>query len=160
MQNQSQNTERLNLWPISIVAFFTLAIVGCVSFVVFCSRHPADLVAADYYEQELRYQAQINRSHHAANTQPARITYDQVHRCIVVAFSNPAPDGLSGNIQFYRPSAINLDRQVKLEPNREGIQTIDASSLLPGLWKVRVSWKTANEEYFLDEKVVIGTASS
>jgi nitrogen fixation protein FixH len=77
-----------------------------------------------------------------------------------VAFSNPAPAGLSGNIQFYRPSAINLDRQVKLEPNREGIQTIDASSLLPGLWKVRVSWKAGNEEYFLDEKVVIGTASS
>ena len=160
MQNQSHPITRLNPWPVSIISFFTVAIVGCVSFVAFCSRHPADLVAADYYEQEVRYQAQINRSHNAGPAQLARITYDEATRRLILTLPNPSNGQIAGHIQLYRPSAINQDRQFKLEPNGDGVQSIDASSLLPGLWKVRVSWTVANEEYFIDEKVVIGAKSS
>jgi hypothetical protein len=162
MKNHNLSPHRLNPWPISIISFFVVAIVGCVSFVAYCSRHPADLVAADYYEQEVRYQAQINRSHNAGqNVRPASIAYDRASKSIIVALPpNPTHEPLAGNIHLYRPSAINLDRQLQLEPNSDGVQTIDATSLAPGLWKVRVSWKVANEEYFIDEKVVIGERSS
>jgi nitrogen fixation protein FixH len=160
MQSKSQHTHRLNPWPVSIVAFFTVAIVGCVSFVAFCSRHPADLVAADYYEQEVRYQAQIKRNHNAGKAQPARVAYDQATQRIILTLPNPWHAEIDGHIHLYRPSAINLDSQLKLELNSEGMQSIDARSLLPGLWKVRVSWKVADEEYFIDEKVLIGARSS
>ena len=40
---------RFDPWPVSIVAFFSLAILGCGTFIAFCSRHPADLISPNYY---------------------------------------------------------------------------------------------------------------
>src|SRR5215510_6578515 len=144
-----------NPWPLSIIAFFTVAIIGCGTFIAFCSRHPADLVADDYYEQEIRYQGQIDRLQHAQ--QPAAavaVTYDAGTKRISIALApNYASRKPCGSIQLYRPSAANLDRQLKLAPDEHGVQTIDASSLLPGLWKVRVSWTADAKEFFLDQKI-------
>ena len=151
-----------NPWPICIIAFFTVAIIGCGTFITFCSRHPADLVAADYYEQEIRYQSHIARLQHAQ--QPAAramVTYDAKTKLISIALPLNYPQTkASGTIQLYRPSATNLDRQLKLAPDEHGLQTINASSLLPGLWKVRVSWTADEKDYFLDEKIVIGAKAS
>src|SRR5215467_11377784 len=130
MQEQPTIQRPWNPWPISIIAFFTSAIIGCGTFIAFCSRHPADLVAADYYEQEVRYQGQIDRAQHAQQATPASITYDATTKLISVALPpNYSQHKSSGNIQLYRPSATNLDRQLKLTPDQHGVQTIDASSL-------------------------------
>ena len=151
-------TPRLNPWPVSIIAFFTVAIIGCVSFVAFCGRHPADLVSADYYERELRYQGQMERSEHAlAGGKLVSIRYDLARRAIAIALP-PGHPRASGTIELYRPSAMGLDRQIKFEPDAAGAQAIDASDLLPGLWRVRLSWTAGGQDYFLDEKVVIGPA--
>lgn len=151
-----------NPWPVSIIGFFTLAIIGCASFIVFCSRHPADLVANDYYEQEVRYQGQIDRLQHAsARAQAAKIAYDPATKQISISL--PSTSGQSrpeGSIQLYRPSAVNLDRQLKLEANASGVQTLDASHLLPGLWRVRVSWTVDRQDYFIDQRIVIGSTAS
>jgi nitrogen fixation protein FixH len=63
-------------------------------------------------------------------------------------------------VQLYRPSAEKLDRQLKLEPDRNGVQRIDAGSLSPGLWKVRVTWSVERQEYFMDQNIVIAARTS
>lgn len=150
-------SRRWDPWPVSIIIFFTIAILGCGTFIAFCSRHPADLISANYYEEEVRYQGQIDRLQHTQERAPlASVTYDAGTKLITVLVpldqSRPNP---SGQIQLYRPSAANLDRRLKLALNPNGVQTIDGASLLPGLWKVRVSWALDNREYFLDQQLVI-----
>lgn len=157
MNASNQTPRRWNPWPISIIAFFSVAVIGCVTFVAFCSRHPADLVTADYYEQEVKYQGHIDRVEHTQQrVQEASINYDAARQVITIALPpNPAQTNLTGTIELYRPSAMNLDRQVKLEPDAQGRQTVDAGSLQSGLWKVRVSWNAGQQDYFIDQKVVI-----
>lgn len=162
METNTVSRRRWNPWPVSIIAFFTLAIIGCGSFIAFCSRHPADLVTSDYYEQEVRYQGQIDRLQRAQERgQLASVSYDGEHQRICISLA-PAPSqtNAGGNIQLYRPSAVNQDRQVKLQTDLNGRQTIDAAQLAPGLWKVRVSWTADGQDYFLDRKVVVGTKAS
>jgi hypothetical protein len=53
-----------------------------------------------------------------------------------------------------------MDRAVKLAPDVKGVQRLDAAGLAPGLWKVRVSWTFDRQDYFLDEKVVVGAKPS
>jgi hypothetical protein len=151
-----------DLWPVSIIAFFALAILGCAGFIAFCACHPADLVAPDYYEQEVRYQGQIDRIQHAQQrAQLASVTYDPATKLITISVPpNQAQPNASGTIQLYRPSAANLDQHLKLEPNARGIQTIDARALLPGLWKVRLSWTADQQDYFIDQELVIGPKAS
>ena len=157
MPTISNNRSPWNPWPVSIIAFFVVALIGCGTFVAYCNRHPADLVAADYYEQEVRYQAQIVRLQRAEQqTDVASITYDPARKCIRLSLPpNFSPSQATGTIQLYRPSAIKLDRQIKLATDSQGVQSIDAAGLAVGLWKVRVSWTVAQQDYFMDQKLVI-----
>jgi nitrogen fixation protein FixH len=149
--------KKLNPWPVSIIAFFAVAFIGFGIFIAYCTRHPADLIAADYYEQEVRYQGQIDRIQRAQQrSQQASLRYDPANKLIRISLPpNPFSATATGIIQFYRPSATDQDRQFNLQPDATGIQSIDASRMLPGLWKVRVTWTAGGQEYFLDEKVVI-----
>ena len=154
--------SRFNPWPISIVGFFGVAILGCGAFIAFCSRHPADLISPNYYEEEIRYQGQIDRIQHAQQqSAQGAVRFDGATKRITVFLpsgsSGAAP---AGRIQLYRPSAVNLDRELKLETDSSGAQSFDAATLLPGLWKVRVSWTVADQGYFIDEKIVIPSPRS
>jgi nitrogen fixation protein FixH len=146
-----------NLWPFSIVSFFALAIAGAVTFVVFCNLHPTDLVAADYYEQEVRYQQEMERVQRTQRlAEPASVSF--VPEQLLIRVSVPAAHAgadLSGVIHLYRPSNATLDKHLKMATNAKGLQDIDARGLEPGLWKVKVQWKAGGEDYVLDQKVVV-----
>jgi nitrogen fixation protein FixH len=151
-----------NPWPVAITIFFACVIPACVGLVIFCSRHPADLVAADYYEQEVRYQGQIDRLQHAQQrAQLASVAYNATSKQITISLPTDVPlTNVMGTITLYRPAAMNQDRTFKFEPGANGVQNLDASGLVTGLWKVRVSWTIGQEDYFLDQEVVIPTKSS
>ena len=48
-----------------------------------------------------------------------------------------------------------MDRAVALKPEPDGTQRLDASDLAPGLWRVRVSWTSEKQNYYLEQKVVV-----
>ena len=151
-----------NPWPVSIIVFFAVAISCAVGFVIFCMGQKVDLVAADYYEQEVRYQDQLDRVHRAASLQaPATISYDPATGRITVSLPADQPkQSLKGWIQLYRPSAANQDQKLPLQVNAAGEQIIEANGLTPGLWHVRVSWKLDGADYFFDQKLVIARKPS
>jgi hypothetical protein len=79
-----------NLWPTSIVVFFVLAITFIISFIVWAVRQRDDLVSADYYEREVRYQAQLdtlNRSQALAVT--TVVTFEPAQQTIVITLPSP-----------------------------------------------------------------------
>ena len=39
-------------------------------------------------------------------------------------------------------------------------QRLDASGLAPGLWRVRVSWTSEKQNYYLEQAVVVGSKPS
>jgi hypothetical protein len=144
-----------NLWPFGIVVAFALFFAGMTAFVVIASTHRDSLVQNDYYEQELKYQSQIDGGARAQKA-GASVQFDAATGKLLV--SVPAAQlarNLSGTIEFYRPSASGLDRHVALTPAADGKQTLDVSAFAPGLWQVRVKWNAAGEDYFLEQKITI-----
>jgi hypothetical protein len=151
-----------NLWPLGIIAVIALFIASTVGLIVMACSQKVDLVRADYYEQELKYQGQIDR---VARTQlaasQASVAYDAAGKCITVSLpANQARRAVSGSIELYRPSAAAMDHAVRLEPDANGTQRLDATSLAPGLWRIRVSWTAENQNYYLEQKVVVGSKPS
>jgi nitrogen fixation protein FixH len=153
----TSHPRRWDPWPISIIGFFAVAIIGCLSLVVFCSRHPAELVASDYYEQEIHYQGQMDGKQRAQQQgQEVALGYDAATRMITVSLpSAQSHSNVTGTIHLYRPSSVSLDRRIKFDPSPDGVQTIDAASLQPGLWKVRFSWTVNDEDYFTEQQLKI-----
>jgi len=147
-----------NFWPLGIILTFVVFICGTVGLVVMACMHNTELVNANYYDQEIKYQSRID-SQTRAQEMGASATYDPMARHIVISLpSLAAAKNVTGQIQLYRPSSAGLDREFKLEPAANGTQTLNAAGLQPGLWKIRVSWNIEGRDYFLDEKIIIATS--
>lgn len=147
-----------NLWPVGIILTFVIFISGTVCLVVMACHQNVDLVNANYYEQEIKYQSRIDDASRAEQLHgSASITYDSVVKRILLTLpAEHARGGVSGQIDLYRPSTAGLDRQVALDMKDTNVQAIDASDLQPGLWKIRATWKANNQEFFLEQKLIIG----
>lgn len=146
-----------NPWPLGIVLAFAVFIAGTITLIVLASSQRTDLVRADYYEQEIRHQQQIDRLERTQRIAPdARVTYDRARARLEVALpAAQARRGPQGQIHLYRPSAANLDRHIPLDLDASGRQTLDATDLQPGLWRVRVSWSVDQEDFQLDQRLVV-----
>jgi nitrogen fixation protein FixH len=116
-----------------------------------------DLVSADYYEQELKFQGQLDRLNRTSRLgAKASAAYDPAKQCITLSL----PPGetnrvVTGHIHLYRPSAAGLDRELDLQTDTAGKQNVNAANLLPGRWKVRVSWTADNQDYYLDQEIIV-----
>jgi hypothetical protein len=152
----SITTKGPNPWPLAITGFFIAAILFIGTFIAFALRQREDLVSADYYEREVRYQSQLdsmNRSQ--ALAAQVVVTYEPIPRRIVITLPIAYRRGAAGSVHLYRPSDARLDREVPLRLDPEGIQRLDATQLPEGLWKVRVKWSVNGQDYFLDQPVIV-----
>lgn len=145
-----------SLWPVAIISFFILAVLFLGTFAIWALRQREELVAPNYYEKEIRYQQQLdvmNRSQAVAAQ--VVVTYEPSANRIVITLPAAQAPGATGKIHLYRPSDSSLDREFPLAPDAAGAQQLDAAKLQPGLWKVRVQWTAAGQEYFIDQRVIV-----
>lgn len=151
-----------SLWPMAITTFFGIAIIFIVTFIAWAVRQRDDLVSADYYEREVRYQSELdalNRSQPYAAT--AVVTFEPAAETIVVTLPAAQIRSATGRIQLYRPADARLDREFPLALNAEGVQRLDARPLRDGLWRVRVKWRVDDLDYSVEQPVIVtsGVAS-
>src|ERR1044071_6797565 len=126
---------KLNPWPYAIALYFAIFIGAIAVWITFAVRHDDQLVRSDYYEQELKYQTDIDGQSRGARAD-VNVSYDSTRQLVTIAL--PAPVA-SGSIYFYRPSDPQADRELPLAL-KDGAQRAAARNFEHGLWKVRVTW--------------------
>lgn len=146
---------KLNPWPLGLYTAFGLFFVGMAAFVVVAATHREHLVNENYYEQEIKFQSQIDGAARAQQSGVA-IVFDSVKGTLVIALPTAQlAQNFSGSVELYRPSAPNLDQQIKLEPKADGTQLLDVSKLAAGSWVVRAKWNSGGENYFIEQKIAV-----
>ena len=142
-----------NLWPLGIIITFALFFCSMALVVVIASTHREYLVHENYYEQEIKFQDQID-SARRAQAAGAAIAFDGANGLVQITLPvvHLAPK-FFGTIELYRPSAPKLDREFLLEPRADGTQTLKVAQLAAGLWLVRVKWNANGTNYFLEQKI-------
>ena len=144
-----------NPWPAGIIAFFVLLLCGMATVVAIAVTHRESMVNDNSYEQELKFQNQID-SVARAQKAGARLQLNApAGRFLVVVPAPQLAEKLSGSIEFYRPSAAELDREYPLAPGADGTQSLDVSQLAAGPWQVRVKWSAGGQDYFLEQKITL-----
>jgi nitrogen fixation protein FixH len=150
-----------NPWPAAIIGFFVLAFAGVATLVTISVSNRTDLVAPDYYDQEMRFQKRIDQ---VRRTEPwasrIHVRHSTGKGIQVELPREHATLKATGRVELYRPSAAGADRSYPLALDAEGSQWLPADGITPGLWKVRLHWKVANEDYFADRELVIRGAGS
>lgn len=139
--------------------FVFLVFSGMISYMVYrCMQTPVDLVAKEYYQEELRYQ-QIIDARKKAEALSRRIEIRQTAEAIVLTMPGEMRNKeLTGFIQFYCPSDANKDQRFDLEgslTNEQNEQVIAAHLLKPGHYNVKVQWQTGGETYFTEQPFIV-----
>jgi hypothetical protein len=117
--------------------------------VVVSMRQSIFLVAPDYYDQEIKYQSQIDKMQ-ATSDSNASIKIVNNQDKIELEFS-VIPE--KGEILFFRPSDATLDFTVAVL--NEKVQSISKSKFSKGFWKMKISWRANGKEFYTEKTVII-----
>ena len=161
LMNSTTARPSRNYWPHAIIAWFVIFAAALAAWVTVAMRQKMDLVRSDYYEEEVRFQHQLDRLNRtAAIRSEVAIHHDATKREVTLRLpAGHLASRASGQIHFYRPSDAALDFQVPLAVDAAGLQRIGTGALRGGLWKVRVQWSAAGQDYFFEQVIVADEAS-
>jgi hypothetical protein len=137
-------------WGYRIVVVFVLFMTFIVSMVVYISFKGADLVAEDYYAQEVNYQDIINaKSNSVEYKKQLKITQDP--QKVVIFFPKQVTQNIEGTIHFYHPQHTNKDFIKSIALNDLKIQSINKTDLVKGNYTIKLFWKEGNKSYYIEK---------
>ena len=136
-------------WGHGIAVFFSCFVTFMLFLVVKSHQQQIDLVAEDYYAQEVAYgqrMAEIQNANGLGDALRLITTNQQL------SIQFPAQqNSVEGKIAVYCPSNQNLDFTLALNPDANNQQVIDASNLPRGYYKVQVSWQQGPTPFFVEK---------
>lgn len=139
-------------WGNSIVVVFVLFAAFILYMVVQAFSQNLDLVADDYYALEINYQQKQNQKTNLEKL-GERVSVSMEEKSIVLSF--PTDQKPTGEIYFYHPSRKLFDQKVSISMDAQNIQIVDGSDLVAGNYRVNITWKSGDEEFFQQEKIYI-----
>ena len=119
----------------------TLFMIGFISFMGYLTYKAFsidfDLVADDYYAQELVYEEHLThlRNSAALDSRPEILLTDQNLRLVFP--SGTQPDKVSGKLHFYDPASRDKDRFLDIVLNEEGEMNLPLEQLSSSLFRYR-----------------------
>lgn len=142
-------------WGKSIVLAFVLFAGLIITMVYMSMQHDVNLVADNYYEEELAYEDQMNRIRNFESLVD-KPSVKRIGSQIVLSFPSDVADNIqNGEIHFFRPSDHKVDKKIRIKLNQEYQQVFPVSAFGSGLWKTKLNWNDQGKEYFFEQKIVL-----
>jgi nitrogen fixation protein FixH len=139
-------------WGKGIILTLTAFAGIIISMVVICVRQDdIHLVTQNYYEEEIKYQDQIDKIVNASLLEYEAMAYDAQRRLIELNL----PKGAKGTLHLFRPSDARLDQKLDFDIQDDEANAINLSELKPGYWKIKMTWVEDETSYYLEKKINI-----
>ncbi|MBT0810543.1 FixH family protein [Litoribacter ruber] len=135
-------------WGHGIAIFFTCFVAFMIFMVVKSFQQNIDLVTENYYEQELKFQQQIDKiSNNKQLETPVAIKY----KSNKVLISFPPLPIIEGNIHIFRPSDSKFDLEKAVDLDENFHQAVEVDKLPAGFYRVKINWQADGKEYYTEE---------
>ncbi len=135
----------------------TFIIFGAgIFYLVYRSMHTNfELVDKDYYKSELQYQQVIDGSNRAGELQTA-VKLEQKENNIFLQMPEEMKNKkITGDILFYCAYDEKKDKKISLAVNDEGAQVLDAGTISPGNYTVKINWNADSHNYYSEKTLTI-----
>lgn len=142
-------------WGHGVAIGFTLFVVYILSFVYRSFNQNIDLVAEDYYAQEVVYQDRIDETENA-KMYADLISVVKSQEQVVLEF--PAEfrtNGFEGEVHFFRPSDKSLDLKFPLELNDDSQVNFPSQLFKTGRYEVKIHWMMNDTKFYLSKQVYL-----
>jgi len=134
-------------WIIVSFVLFALFMAGLVTV---CMRQDVSLVSKNYYDEELRFQDQIERERNTSLL-AKKPSVDLKGRTLTLAWNQDTPVS-DATVNLFCPANAKMDRTFSLT-GENNTQTIELNDLSRGMYRVKLRW-TMNDKEFFQEEVI------
>lgn len=137
-------------WGKSIILAFIVFATFIAVLVTVCMRQDVSLVTKDYYQEELKYQDQIDRiANTAALANKPVIT--STDRRLTLVFDQ-LPDIEAGELKLFCPANAAADKTFALKA-AAGTTQVLGTDLPQGMYRARMTWRMQGREFYI-EKII------
>ena len=139
-------------WGKSIVLVIALFVGGILFMVFKAGTYNTDLVATDYYEQELAYQKVIDAGDRAANLS-AEVKVNLVNNGLEILLPQEMQGkAVNASIWLYCVSDKSKDRRKKMQSN-DGKLFMELLPENKGAYEIKLDWESEKVTYYFKEKL-------
>ncbi|AWW32386.1 nitrogen fixation protein FixH [Echinicola strongylocentroti] len=139
-------------WGTGIVLFFVVFVSFLFTMVGICMKQDdLHLVTNNYYEEEIKYQEQIEKASNAAMLDHEVMAFDVGEKKIMVHLEK----GAKGTLWLFRPSDARLDQKVPLLFDTGKEQSVSLRELKSGYWKVKLAWEKDGVAFYEEKKITL-----
>jgi len=139
-------------WGKGIILTLVVFGVLILSMVVICVRQDdLHLVTQNYYEEEIKYQDQIQKMINASHLDHKVLIYDNQMKIVDLDL----PIGSKGTLHFFRPSDARLDQKIEFDISDVSVNSVDVKNLKPGYWRIKLTWVENGTSYYQEMKITI-----
>jgi nitrogen fixation protein FixH len=143
-------------WGFGVV----LAFIGFISFIMYFvismssnSKYSYDLVAKDYYNQELNFQKKIDATKNAKKLKE-NIKIERVKEGVKIIFPKEFnTKRIKGKVFLYRPSNKQLDFEMLIAVSDSSYLLMPDKRLLGGRWNIIVDWTYKEQRYLFEKEI-------
>jgi nitrogen fixation protein FixH len=140
-------------WGWKITIFLTCFIGFIMYMVVYSFTTSNDLVAEDYYNQEIQYQENIDAQKNALPFNKGVTVISNTENVTIQFPANFDIKFTDGEVSFYRPDNAKLDRKFNLELTPENNQSLDKSKIAPGFYKITIQFSDGKTHYLMNKEI-------
>lgn len=145
-------TNKMN-WGHKITILYLGFVALILTLVFMASSQKVDLVSADYYDQEIKFQDKINATGNAQKLN-APINFEAKNKTLEIIYPKELLEkNIKGEVKLYRPSDASLDYKTSINMNTDGKQNIESPAFKRGLYKMQINWTMNNKNYYFEEPV-------
>jgi hypothetical protein len=146
--------KKLN-WGHGIAIFLVVFLLFNVFVFIFAFNQDIQLVTDNYYDKELKYEAEINKMNNVANLPDSlKIKLDKLNLFISYPKSL-LNSNLKGKVHLYRPDESKFDYNTDIQYDSLGVQTINMSEKAVGLWEISVTLNDGAKDYLFKDKIYL-----
>jgi hypothetical protein len=109
-----------------------------------------DLVADDYYAQEIAYEQVINKIENEKKLDKTVIV-SKTESSVSVNFPEL---NSTGTINFFRPGDKDLDRIFEILTDEQGNQQFAYNNFKPGIYRIKIDCKANDVDYYKELQLV------
>ena len=137
-------------WGWRIAIFYGSFVVMMVGMVILAFQQDFDLVADNYYEQEIAYQGRIDQLNNAA-TDGQRVAVNSSSETVQLAFASAVTEV---KVHFFRPSDDTMDLLLE-EASVASEMNVSTERFTKGKYLVKVEWKANDKTYFQETDLFV-----
>lgn len=140
-------------WKLAIV--YTTFVVAVMTFVFKARSEKIDLVAQDYYVQELRFKERMEAASNA-NAYYSSISVKRKGDVIWIQLPQEQVNSITeAHVHFYCPSDADKDVELQLQLDENALATVPVSLLKEGNYLAKLSWLADDKNHYIEKKVTI-----